>query len=87
MKNTNPKEILENIIKVMEKTHTDTWEIDKLVVVLNYINELEYNRDKAIEYLKDNACYENTISELFCDDLDTDSCMELLNILRGETNE
>jgi len=51
-------------------------------------NEEKQQRiDKAIEYLKDNACYENTISELFCDDLDTDSCMELLDILRGEDNE
>lgn len=39
--NTTPKEILENIISVMEKTRVDDWEIDKLVVVLNYINELE----------------------------------------------
>lgn len=48
------------------------------------IEELQKRIDKAIEYLKDNACYENTISELFCDDLNYDDCMELLKILRGE---
>lgn len=51
------------------------------------VKELKTKLDKAIEYLKDNACYENTISELFCDDLNYDNCMELLNILRGEDNE
>ncbi len=60
----------------------------KFKKVMKQIIEQDKRIDKAIEYLKDNACYENTISELFCDDLDTDSCMELLNILRGkdETN-
>lgn len=58
---------------------------DKVVDKVNWENRLLKDRiDKAIEYLKDNACYENTISELFCDDLNYDNCMELLKILRGE---
>lgn len=56
-------------------------------MIFTYVKSLEDKIEKAIEYLKDNACYENTISELFCDDLDTDSCMELLDILRGEEDE
>ena len=86
MENTNPKEILENIIKVMEKTHTDTWEIDKLVVILNYINqleeeldrtrlhdmELEVRIDKAIEILK------------LCN---SKCAKEVIDILRGKDNE
>lgn len=41
--------------------------------------------DKAIEYLKGNACYIE--SNIFVDDLCCDECMELLNILKGEDNE
>lgn len=38
---------------------------------------------KAIEYLKDNADYEQDTNQ-FCDDLNYDLCSELLNILTGE---
>lgn len=63
---------------ILERKHQQLEHIEQ-------VNKKLYERiDKAIEYLKDNACYENTISELFCDDLDTDSCMELLDILRGK---
>ena len=45
-------------------------------------NDYKARINKAIEYLKENACYiENNI---FVDDLCCDECMELLNILRGE---
>lgn len=86
MNNTSPKEILENIIKVMEKTHTDDWEIDKLVVVLNYINELEKRIDKTIEYIKDNNNYE----EGYCDGelmIYKRNLKDLLDILKGVNND
>ena len=75
--------------KWVELTNENYFKLSKeqLIIALGTIimehKKAQQKIDKAIEYLKDNACYENTISELFCDDLDTDSCMELLDILRG----
>ena len=40
--------------------------------------------DKAIEYLKNNACFSD---KYFCDDLDTYECKELFNILQGSDKE
>lgn len=96
MENTKQKEILENIINVMEKTNVDEWEIDKLIVVLNYINELE----KENEILKEKLDVAETNKETFrLEMLDVtkilgldehtifdDVKLELENILRG-TNE
>ena len=45
-------------------------------------NELQDKIDRAIEYLKDNACY--TDNNDFVDDLRYDCCKDLLNILKGE---
>lgn len=44
--------------------------------------ELQDRIDKAIEYLKDNACYNDMGN--FNDDLDYDKCGDLLEILKGE---
>lgn len=41
--------------------------------------------DKAIEYLKDNACYNDMGN--FNDDLDYDKCGDLLDILKGSDKE
>ena len=51
-----------------------------------YYFDLKERIDKAIEYLKYNACYEED-TKIFCDDLNYDLCSELLNILEGEDNE
>lgn len=84
MENTNPKEILENIISVMEKTHVDDWEIDKLVVVLNYINELENKIDKSIEYIEQYRHWLDAEKSVCDSSVDG---YALLDILRGEDNE
>ena len=41
--------------------------------------------EKAVEYLKGNACY--TESNIFVDDLCCDECMDLLDILNGRSDE
>lgn len=98
MENTKPKEILENIINVMEKTNVDEWEIDKLVVVLNYINELENeNRlltirereeheqiSNAIEYIHNNQIVFEFSDRKGIQIWFDKFYKELLEILRGE---
>lgn len=42
--------------------------------------------DKAIEYLKENACIDEDV-EYFCDDLRYDECKMLLDILKGVDKE
>lgn len=39
--------------------------------------------DKAIEYIKNNACYDEETMRC-CDDLDVNDCDKVLDILRGE---
>lgn len=101
MENTSPKEILENIINVMEKTKVDEWEIDKLVVVLNYINDLEqeniYGKQKNtadrlyiidLQDRIDKAIEYIGINEedLKLYDIYDVNGIELLKILRGKDN-
>ena len=42
--------------------------------------------NKAIEYLKENACIDEDV-EYFCDDLRYDECKKLLDILKGSDKE
>lgn len=49
----------------------------------NMVRERQIRINKAIEYLKENACYEKD-TKLFCRDLDYSECLKLLNILEGE---
>lgn len=79
----NEEKAVETLNKIQDRAMLTQLEVDLSNLCIKRRNIIR----KAIEYLKYNACYENTISELFCDDLDTDSCMELLNILRGENND
>lgn len=53
------------------------------------IFNLQQAIDKAIEYIKENACYitDGKNKEMCVDDINYDECMELLNILRDEDNE
>lgn len=50
------------------------------------VEKQEQRIDKAIEYLKENACIDEDV-EYFCDDLRYDECKELLNILKGVAKE
>ena len=50
---------------------------------LDKLDVLEDRIDKAIEYIEENACYEED-TKIFCDDLRYDECLKLLDILRGE---
>lgn len=49
------------------------------------IDRLNNIIDRAIEYLKDNACYNDMGN--FNDDLDYDKCGDLLDILKGSDKE
>lgn len=51
----------------------------------NYQSFIEVNNiiNKAIDFLKENACIDEDV-EYFCDDLRYDDCKKLLNILKGE---
>jgi len=51
-------------------------EKDKEIEILNNII------DKAIDFLKVNACIDEDV-EYFCDDLRYDDCKKLLDILKG----
>ena len=67
---------------------------DKVVnVLLKRISNLEFEVeekdrriDKAIDFLKENACIDEDV-EYFCDDLRYDDCKKLLEILKGEDKE
>ena len=82
------------------KTRKDTKELDfnspngmtmlKTVEMITtpYLEEIERLNniiDRAIEYLKDNACYNDMGN--FNDDLDYDKCGDLLDILKGSDKE
>lgn len=54
----------------------------------NFVKDKEIERlnniiNKAIDFLKENACIDEDV-EYFCDDLRYDDCKKLLNILKGE---
>ena len=44
---------------------------------------LQQRINKAIEYIKENACYDKDIKKC-CDDLNYNECDELLEILEGK---
>lgn len=50
------------------------------------INRLNNRIEKAIDFLKENACIDEDV-EYFCDDLRYDDCKTLLEILRGVDKE
>lgn len=52
----------------------------------NYIKQLEKDKKKAIDYIKDNACYDED-SKRCNDDLSYKECDELLEILGDGNNE
>lgn len=54
----------------------DRKEIERLNNIIN----------KAIDFLKENACIDEDV-EYFCDDLRYDDCKKLLNILKGGSKE
>ncbi len=58
---------------------------DRVISLYNDNKILKARIDKAIEYLKENACYTDN-NEFVCD-LRYDNCEELLDILKGsDTN-
>lgn len=71
----------EEIIKILDDTlgyiDKQEKEIERLC---NALNEVIERNSKAIEYLKNNACFND---KYFCDDLDIYECKELYNILQG----
>lgn len=57
----------------------------------NFVKDKEIERlnniiNKAIDFLKENACIDEDV-EYFCDDLRYDDCKKLLNILKGSDEE
>ena len=49
------------------------------------IERLNNRIEKAIDFLKENACIDEDV-EYFCDDLRYDDCKKLLDILKGSDN-
>ena len=49
----------------------------------NYLND---KIDKAIEYIKEHACYDKECN-MCCDDLWTSGCDEVIEILQGKSDE
>lgn len=85
---TNLQQENERLEKQLEYLRTDEY-LNQVKWERNFNEtmnkELKSRIEKAVEYLKGNACY--TESNIFVDDLCCDECMELLNILNGESNE
>lgn len=52
----------------------------------NAYNQIYNRNQKAIDFLKENACIDEDI-EYFCDDLRYDDCKKLLEILKGGDKE
>lgn len=66
--------------KIKEEVDKKGQEKDKEIKKLN--NRIE----KAIDFLKENACIDEDV-EYFCDDLRYDDCKKLLEILKGDDKE
>ena len=79
---------IQNIIKESIKNGENPKEIRITfgIDILNKIINLQERNEKAIEFIKENACY--GIKEKCClDDLNYDDCDKLLNILQGEDKD
>lgn len=65
-------------------------DLNELALERNNLAENVYRLNniinKAINFLKENACIDEDV-EYFCDDLRYDDCKKLLNILKGEDKE
>jgi hypothetical protein len=73
---------VETLNKIQDRAMLTQLEVDLSNLCIKRRNIIR----KAIEYLKDNADYEQDANQ-FCDDLNYDLCSELLNILTGENND
>lgn len=67
----------------IEEQEIENLILDDSIKQIDELEELQQRIDKSIEYLKDNACYEED-TNIFCDDLRNDNCKDLLDILKGE---
>ena len=70
-------ENLKDYLKIMEKGKDNN---------LNRFLDYKQRNEKAIEYIKENATYDEEY-KVFCDDLRYDDCLDLLNILKGDKDE
>ena len=59
---------------------------DSAIKIMEMYKECKKRIDKAIDFLKKNACIDEDV-EYFCDDLRYDDCKKLLEILKGEDKE
>ena len=59
---------------------------DTILGLRQELSDTEDKVDKAIEYIKDNGCFDNECN-YFCDDLSPNELDILLNILRGDNND
>ena len=72
------------------QTDNDKWWLHQMWIaqhkIADYLmkNDLQQRIDKAIEYLKENACYDDGE---FCRDLIYYECKELLDILKGSDKD
>lgn len=80
MKNKEIEDILKNIKYAIDED--DYWEVTKetLIPLLSYIEQLEDNRDKAIEYINKNIAIYHKQLPLIAIDYE-----EVINILKGDS--
>lgn len=89
------KEIEELLNKLEYASECDDFIIeirkDRAKALLSYIEQLENNRDKAIEYIDNNSHYYSTDTgeEGFVIDTETEEefCNTLENILKGDSDD
>ena len=79
--------LIEQQRKEIERLNKELENLEKLNNA-NYQSFIEVNniRNKAIDFLKKNACIDEDV-EYFCDDLRYDDCKKLLDILQGSDKE
>lgn len=85
MKNKEVEELLNNLYRYKSEDDKyypeDILTINDVWLLLSYIEQLENNRDKAIEYIewqKDNPQYDNVWRKYECE--------SLINILKGDSD-
>ena len=75
--------MIEKLIEQQEQIKAMQENEDSAIKVMQMYEDCKKRIDKAIDFLKKNACIDEDV-EYFCDDLRYDDCKKLLDILKGE---
>ena len=75
-------ELLEKFMIKNDIEYASIYTIESIDERDKEIERLNNIINKAIDFLKENACIDEDV-EYFCDDLRYDDCKKLLNILKG----